>query len=156
MRHAFRRAGRLRLGAGRAGILSRGTRRYGEQDRAQEPHVGGKHQALEQHDESRCHPSRASAARRAAAGDGERFDGFVIECDGHGRQRRQRRFARARQGKAGPGVSLVWPVQGTVIHTSDGKNSKGIDIANEAGTPVIAAAGSVVYACNGLRGTATC
>jgi lipoprotein YgeR len=60
------------------------------------------------------------------------------------------------QSKAGPGVSLVWPAQGTVIHTFDGKNSKGIDIANSAGTPVIAAAaGSVVYAGNGLRGYGT-
>ncbi len=57
------------------------------------------------------------------------------------------------QSKAGPGVTLIWPAQGTVIHTFDGKNSKGIDIANAAGTPVVAAAaGSVVYAGNGLRG----
>ncbi len=55
--------------------------------------------------------------------------------------------------KPGPGVSLVWPAQGTVIRGFDGKNSKGIDIANSAGTPVVAAAtGSVVYAGNGLRG----
>jgi lipoprotein YgeR len=53
----------------------------------------------------------------------------------------------------GPAVSLIWPAQGTVIHSFDGKNSKGIDIANAAGTPVVAAAaGSVVYAGNGLRG----
>jgi lipoprotein YgeR len=57
------------------------------------------------------------------------------------------------QSKAGPGVSLIWPAQGTVIHGFDGKNSKGIDIANAPGTPVVAAAaGSVVYAGNGLRG----
>ncbi|WP_428983368.1 peptidoglycan DD-metalloendopeptidase family protein [Paraburkholderia diazotrophica] len=55
--------------------------------------------------------------------------------------------------KLGPGVSLVWPAQGAVIRSFDGKNSKGIDIANSAGTPVVAAAaGSVVYAGNGLRG----
>ncbi|WP_250472681.1 peptidoglycan DD-metalloendopeptidase family protein [Caballeronia sp. GAFFF1] len=55
--------------------------------------------------------------------------------------------------KPGPGVSLVWPAQGSVIRGFDGKNSKGIDIANSAGTPVVAAAtGSVVYAGNGLRG----
>lgn len=57
------------------------------------------------------------------------------------------------QAKAGPGVSLVWPAQGSVIRGFDGKNSKGVDIANAAGTPVIAAAaGNVVYAGNGLRG----
>ncbi|WP_442859597.1 peptidoglycan DD-metalloendopeptidase family protein [Burkholderia sp. 8Y] len=59
----------------------------------------------------------------------------------------------AAQAKPGPGVSLVWPAQGTVIRGFDGKNSKGIDISNSAGTPVVAAAtGSVVYAGNGLRG----
>ncbi len=50
-------------------------------------------------------------------------------------------------------ISLVWPANGTVIRSFDGRNSKGIDIANSAGTPVVAAAaGSVVYAGNGLRG----
>jgi murein DD-endopeptidase MepM/ murein hydrolase activator NlpD len=57
------------------------------------------------------------------------------------------------QSKAGPGVSLIWPAQGSVIRSFDGKNSKGLDIANAAGTPVVAAAaGNVVYAGNGLRG----
>jgi lipoprotein YgeR len=50
-------------------------------------------------------------------------------------------------------ISLVWPANGTIIHAFDGRNSKGIDIASSAGTPVVAAAaGSVVYAGNGLRG----
>lgn len=50
-------------------------------------------------------------------------------------------------------ISLVWPANGTVIRRFDGANSKGIDIAAAAGTPVIAAAaGTVVYAGNGLRG----
>jgi lipoprotein YgeR len=50
-------------------------------------------------------------------------------------------------------ISLVWPANGSVIRGFDGGSSKGIDIAGPAGTPVIAAAaGSVVYAGNGLRG----
>jgi lipoprotein YgeR len=50
-------------------------------------------------------------------------------------------------------IALIWPVNGTVIRRFDGSNSKGIDIAASAGTPVVAAAaGSVVYAGNGLRG----
>lgn len=50
-------------------------------------------------------------------------------------------------------ISLIWPVDGTVIRRFDGANSKGIDISAAAGTPVVAAAsGTVVYAGNGLRG----
>ncbi|WJF91058.1 peptidoglycan DD-metalloendopeptidase family protein [Paraburkholderia bonniea] len=50
-------------------------------------------------------------------------------------------------------IALVWPAAGSVVRNFDGKNSKGIDIANSAGTPVNAAAsGTVVYAGNGLRG----
>ncbi|QGZ62873.1 peptidoglycan DD-metalloendopeptidase family protein [Paraburkholderia acidisoli] len=52
-----------------------------------------------------------------------------------------------------PAISLVWPTSGQVVRTFDGRNSKGIDIANAAGTPIVAAApGTVVYAGNGLRG----
>lgn len=50
-------------------------------------------------------------------------------------------------------ISLIWPTNGKVIRTFDGRDSKGIDIVNAAGTPVVAAAaGRVVYAGNGLRG----
>ncbi len=50
-------------------------------------------------------------------------------------------------------ISLIWPAQGSVIRGFDGKNSKGIDISNAPGTQVTAAAaGTVVYAGNGLRG----
>lgn len=50
-------------------------------------------------------------------------------------------------------ISLVWPAPGNVIRGFDGRDSKGIDIVNNAGTPVVAAAaGTVVYAGNGLRG----
>jgi lipoprotein YgeR len=52
-----------------------------------------------------------------------------------------------------PAISLIWPVDGTVIRRFDGNNSKGIDITAAPGTPVVAAAtGTVVYAGNGLRG----
>ncbi|WP_338019398.1 peptidoglycan DD-metalloendopeptidase family protein [Paraburkholderia tagetis] len=50
-------------------------------------------------------------------------------------------------------ISLVWPTTGQVVRNFDGRDSKGIDIANGAGTPIVAAApGTVVYAGNGLRG----
>ncbi|WP_025600505.1 peptidoglycan DD-metalloendopeptidase family protein [Burkholderia sp. WSM2230] len=50
-------------------------------------------------------------------------------------------------------ISLVWPTSGNVIRSFDGANSKGIDISAPVGTPVVAAAaGTVVYAGNGLRG----
>ncbi|AIP61927.1 peptidoglycan DD-metalloendopeptidase family protein [Burkholderia thailandensis] len=55
--------------------------------------------------------------------------------------------------KPASSISLVWPAAGNVIRSFDGAKSKGIDIANTAGTPVLAAAaGTVVYAGNGLRG----
>ncbi|HEX7934577.1 MAG TPA: peptidoglycan DD-metalloendopeptidase family protein [Paraburkholderia sp.] len=50
-------------------------------------------------------------------------------------------------------ISLMWPTSGNVIRSFDGGNSKGIDISAPSGTPVVAAAaGTVVYAGNGLRG----
>ena len=54
---------------------------------------------------------------------------------------------------AAPALRLVWPVQGPVIGKFDGSRNKGIDIAGQAGTPVVAAeAGKVVYAGSELRG----
>ncbi|MBO9354176.1 peptidoglycan DD-metalloendopeptidase family protein [Bordetella petrii] len=51
------------------------------------------------------------------------------------------------------GIKLVWPAEGTVTQRYNGSSSKGITIVNKAGTPVqAAAAGSVVYAGNRLRG----
>ncbi len=58
-------------------------------------------------------------------------------------------------GPAAPanGIKLAWPARGTMVASFNGTNSKGIDIANAAGTPVVAAAaGTVVYAGDGLRG----
>lgn len=50
-------------------------------------------------------------------------------------------------------LALIWPTQGTTVRGFNGVSSKGIDIANAPGTPVLAAAGgTVVYAGNGLRG----
>ncbi|MCA8422343.1 peptidoglycan DD-metalloendopeptidase family protein [Burkholderia seminalis] len=55
--------------------------------------------------------------------------------------------------KPATSIALVWPAAGNVVRTFDGSKSKGIDIANAPGTPVVAAApGVVVYAGNGLRG----
>ncbi|WP_323120827.1 peptidoglycan DD-metalloendopeptidase family protein [Burkholderia alba] len=49
-------------------------------------------------------------------------------------------------------IALIWPASGNVIRSFNGANAKGIDIGNTAGTPVVAAAaGTVVYAGNGLR-----
>ncbi len=69
---------------------------------------------------------------------------------------------RARPAPSAPVESAVkparsarcsWPAAGNVVRTFDGSKSKGIDIANSPGTPVVAAApGVVVYAGNGLRG----
>nr|WP_129561632.1 MULTISPECIES: peptidoglycan DD-metalloendopeptidase family protein [Paraburkholderia] len=50
-------------------------------------------------------------------------------------------------------ISLIWPTTGQVVRNFDGRDSKGIDMVNSAGTPIVAAApGTVVYAGNGLRG----
>lgn len=55
--------------------------------------------------------------------------------------------------KPATSIALIWPAAGNVVRSFDGSKSKGIDIANAPGTPVIAAApGVVVYAGNGLRG----
>ncbi|WP_419686926.1 peptidoglycan DD-metalloendopeptidase family protein [Burkholderia theae] len=55
--------------------------------------------------------------------------------------------------KPATNITLIWPAAGNVVRTFDGSKSKGIDIANSPGTPVVAAApGVVVYAGNGLRG----
>ncbi|CAG9258431.1 Uncharacterized lipoprotein YgeR [Burkholderia diffusa] len=50
-------------------------------------------------------------------------------------------------------ITLIWPTAGETIRAFDGADSLGIDIANNAGTLVVAAApGVVVYAGNELRG----
>lgn len=51
------------------------------------------------------------------------------------------------------GLKLVWPADGTLTQRYNGTSSKGLTIVNKAGTPIkAAAAGSVVYAGNRLRG----
>lgn len=46
----------------------------------------------------------------------------------------------------------MWPAQGRVVHTFSAMN-KGVDIANQLGSPIYAAAaGKVVYSGSGLRG----
>lgn len=50
-------------------------------------------------------------------------------------------------------IALIWPAKGAVLRGFDGVRSKGIDIGGQAGDTVsAAAAGTVVYAGNGLRG----
>lgn len=51
------------------------------------------------------------------------------------------------------GLAFAWPASGPVIGTFDELRNKGLDIAGQAGDPVLAAAdGQVVYAGSGLRG----
>ncbi|ALM86947.1 peptidoglycan DD-metalloendopeptidase family protein [Bordetella sp. N] len=50
-------------------------------------------------------------------------------------------------------IKLIWPAPGTVARGFDGGASRGVSIVNKPGTPIIAAAaGTVAYASNGLRG----
>ncbi|MVW72588.1 peptidoglycan DD-metalloendopeptidase family protein [Bordetella sp. 15P40C-2] len=50
-------------------------------------------------------------------------------------------------------LKLVWPADGTLTQRYNGSSSKGLTVVNKAGTPIkAAAAGSVVYAGNRLRG----
>ncbi|QBR40269.1 LysM peptidoglycan-binding domain-containing protein [Kerstersia gyiorum] len=50
-------------------------------------------------------------------------------------------------------ISLVWPAPGNIIRQFGQARSNGITIANTAGTPIVAAAaGTVAYAGNTLRG----
>ena len=58
----------------------------------------------------------------------------------------------AKPAPAGTSISLIWPAPGKVLQGFNG-NNKGIDIAGNDGTPVVAAAtGTVVYAGDRLRG----
>lgn len=51
------------------------------------------------------------------------------------------------------GLKLIWPADGTLTQRYNGSSSKGFTVVNKAGTPIkAAAAGSVVYAGNRLRG----
>jgi lipoprotein NlpD len=51
------------------------------------------------------------------------------------------------------GLGLIWPANGNVIGGFDEVKNKGVDIAGQAGDPILAAAdGQVVYAGAGLRG----
>lgn len=51
------------------------------------------------------------------------------------------------------GLAFAWPANGSVIGAFDEVKNKGLDIAGQAGDPILAAAdGQVVYAGSGLRG----
>lgn len=50
-------------------------------------------------------------------------------------------------------IKLIWPADGKVARGFDGAQSHGLSIVNTTGTPIVAAAaGTVAYASNGLRG----
>lgn len=52
-----------------------------------------------------------------------------------------------------PFTAAVWPAQGPIVGRFDGDRNRGIDIAGEDGSPVVAVApGRVVYAGSKLRG----
>ena len=58
----------------------------------------------------------------------------------------------APSGPTASSIALAWPADGKVVRSFNGNSSKGIDIANSAGTPVTAAAaGTVAYAGDALR-----
>ena len=49
--------------------------------------------------------------------------------------------------------ALIWPARGPLVGRFDGAGNKGVDIGGSTGTPVVAAAaGTVVYAGDSLRG----
>lgn len=58
----------------------------------------------------------------------------------------------APSGPTASSIALAWPADGKVVRSFNGNSSKGIDIANSVGTPVIAAAtGTVAYVGDALR-----
>jgi len=55
-------------------------------------------------------------------------------------------------GPTAASIALAWPADGKVVRSFNGNSSKGIDIANNLGTPVTAAAaGTVAYVGDALR-----
>ncbi|SEA26090.1 peptidoglycan DD-metalloendopeptidase family protein [Paraburkholderia sartisoli] len=94
-------------------------------------------------------PANSATAARGA----DRSSGSAQASSGSTASRGTTALAPAPTAAPSSTIALVWPAQGTVTRRFDGANSKGIDIVNVAGTPVVAAAaGSVVYAGDGLRG----
>lgn len=94
-------------------------------------------------------PTNSATAARST----DRSSGSAQASSGSTASRGTTALAPAPTAAPSSTIALVWPAQGTVTRRFDGANSKGIDIVNVAGTPVVAAAaGSVVYAGDGLRG----